>query len=259
MARAFHALAGLCWIGFFGFVLAAWTAILIAEVEAPPAATLELFGLDAWRALCRASAADASFPGLFGMWAAMAAAMMAPTAAPALATYLRLPAPAPSALGFGALAVGYMGVWLGFAAIAALAQRALAAAALLAPNGASVSPWLSAALLGLAGAYQFSRLKRACLNRCRTPLGFFIARWAEGPAGALRMGVALGAACLGCCWALMLLGFVFGVMNLAWMALAMALMMFEKLPDIGRWITAPLGALLLAGAGWRLLLALGAA
>ena len=98
----------------------------------------------------------------------------------------------------------------------------------------------------LAGAYQFSALKAACLTLCRAPLAFFMTHWAEGP---WRNGLRLGAVCLGCCWALMLLAFVGGVMNLAFMAVAMVLMALEKLPAIGRHVTRPLGgALMVSGA-----------
>ena len=105
------------------------------------------------------------------------------------------------------------------------------------------------ALLALAGAYQFSPAKEACLSKCRRPLAFFMAHWDEGP---LRNGLRLGLVCLGCCWALMALAFVGGVMNLAFMGLATVIMGLEKLPDIGRWLTRPLGVALLAGAGWTL-------
>ena len=99
----------------------------------------------------------------------------------------------------------------------------------------------------LAGAYQFSPLKAACLAKCRAPLGFFMQHWDEG---AWRNGLRLGLVCLGCCWALMALAFVGGVMNLAFMGLATAIMVIEKLPDLGRWLTRPLGGLLMMGGLW---------
>jgi predicted metal-binding membrane protein len=105
---------------------------------------------------------------------------------------------------------------------------------------------VSALLLALAGLYQFSTLKEACLNKCRAPLTFFMAHWDEG---ALRNGLRLGLVCLGCCWALMALGFVGGVMNLAFMGLATVVLVVEKLPGLGRWVTRPLGVVLLASAG----------
>jgi len=106
---------------------------------------------------------------------------------------------------------------------------------------------MSGGLLMLAGAYQFSALKAACLAKCRAPLTFFMQHWEEG---AWRNGLRLGLVCLGCCWALMALAFVGGVMNLAFMGLATAIMVIEKLPDLGRWLTRPLGGVLLAGGLW---------
>jgi predicted metal-binding membrane protein len=106
---------------------------------------------------------------------------------------------------------------------------------------------LTAGLLLFAGLYQFSSLKEACLSKCRQPLTFFMAHWDEGP---WRNGLRLGAVCLGCCWALMALAFVGGVMNVAFMGLAALIMVLEKLPEIGRWVTRPLGVVLIAAAIW---------
>jgi predicted metal-binding membrane protein len=120
---------------------------------------------------------------------------------------------------------------------------ALFQAGLLTAFGDSRSGVMSAALLAVAGAYQFSPAKEACLSKCRRPLSFFMQYWDEG---ALRNGVRLGLVCLGCCWALMMLAFVGGVMNLAFMGLATVIMVLEKLPQIGAWLTRPLGVALLA-------------
>jgi predicted metal-binding membrane protein len=177
----------------------------------------------------------------------MAAAMMAPTALPAFATYEDLGHSTETRT--GALVAGYLGVWLGFSVLAAGAQMALFDAGLLTAFGDSRSGALSAALLALAGAYQFSPAKAACLSKCRRPLAFFMAHWDEG---AWRNGVRLGLVCLGCCWALMALAFVGGVMNLAFMGLATVIMVLEKLPQPGRYLTRPLGVVLLAASGWVL-------
>ncbi len=102
-------------------------------------------------------------------------------------------------------------------------------------------------LLAVAGAYQFSPIKEARLSKCRMPLTFFMQHWEEGP---WRNGLRLGLVCLVCCWALMLLAFVGGVMNLAFMGVATVIMVYKKLLEIGRWVTRPLGfALLVASAG----------
>ncbi len=176
------------------------------------------------------------------MWALMAAAMMAPTALPAFATYEDLGRATP--VRPLALMAGYLAVWLGFALVAAAAQMALVGAGLLTPLGDSRSRGLDAALLAGAGLYQFSPLKQACLARCRQPLSFFMQHWDEG---ALRNGLRLGLVCLGCCWALMALAFVGGMSSLGFMALATVVMAAEKL-QAAAWITRPLGAALIFAA-----------
>jgi predicted metal-binding membrane protein len=138
------------------------------------------------------------------------------------------------------------GILLSWAAL----QMGLYTAGLVSAFGDSLTPVLSAGLLALAGLYQLSPLKERCLAKCRAPLTFFFQHW---DAGAWRMGLRLGAVCLGCCWALMLLAFVGGVMNLAFMGLATVIMVLEKLPDIGRPLTRPLGAVLLVAAAMRLM------
>ena len=233
------------WLAFYGLVLAAWALLYAMQLPPDLAAAARLLGPELWEALCSVEPGLAGAPTVFLMWAAMAAGMMAPTALPALATYDDLRASgAGSGAGFAALLAGYLAVWLGFAALATAAQIALAGAGLVSPLGTSASVWLTAALLGLAGLWQLSALKAACLARCRAPLTFFLQHWAEG---AWRMGLRMGFVCLGCCWALMALAFVGGTMNLAFMGGAMVLMTLEKLP-VGQPLTRPLGAALLAAA-----------
>lgn len=233
------------WTGFYALILLAWIAVaLMARGQGGAGVPAEF-----WAALC-APAAEASLPALWAMWALMAAAMMLPTFVPALRTFSDLSAAgATTGASAVALVAGYGAVWLGASALGAGAQAALARAGMLTPFGASLSPWLTAALLAGAGLYQFSVFKGACLAKCRMPLTFFIERWRPGIAAAFGMGLRLGAACLGCCWALMALGFVGGVMTLAWMGAATLFMGFEKLPDLGRHLTRPAGwALIVAGA-----------
>jgi predicted metal-binding membrane protein len=239
--------AVLGWGLFYGGVLAAWVALWgMAQARSALAGD---WGLALLADLCRTDAAGAGFGGLFAMWAVMSVAMMAPTAVPAFRTWATLPGGASGgAVGTLALGLGYLMVWLGASGGFALAQQALGARGWLAPDGASLSSWLTAALFALAGVYQFSRFKAACLSRCRLPLTFFLERWRPGPVAAARSGVDLGLVCLGCCWALMALAFVGGMSSLLWMGLATVLMVVEKLPDIGRHVTRPLGWALLAGA-----------
>jgi predicted metal-binding membrane protein len=202
--------------------------------------------------LCQASTADASIWTSPAMWALMSAGMMLPTAAPTLRSYSTLSAGQPhriDAANVWGLAAGYMAVWLLFAVGAGILQWELARWRLLSAEGSSLSMTFSALLLFVAGLYQFSTMKAACLSRCRSPLAFFMSEWRDGFGGAIRMGLKHGRNCLGCCWALMLLAFVGGTMNLAWMVLSTLLMTLEKLPSIGRPLTKPMGTLLiLAGA-----------
>ncbi|RME15164.1 MAG: DUF2182 domain-containing protein [Alphaproteobacteria bacterium] len=212
--------------------------------------------LDMLASLCVAAGA-ANFWALAAMWGLMAAAMMLPTFVPALKTFLDLGiAGAATTRGAVALVGGYLALWLVASLGGAAAQFGLSRAGMLAQDGRSLSLWLNAALLTGAGLYQFSVLKAACLSKCRLPLTFFIERWRPGLWPALGMGWSLGLICLGCCWALMLLGFVGGTMNLMWMGAATAFMALEKMPEIGRWLTRPAGVLLIAAGAWT---ALGAA
>lgn len=245
----------LLWPAFFGLVLVAWAALWAMGQEAR--AFSGIYGAELWASLCRAGAADLSLPALAAMWAVMVAAMMAPTMVPALRTFLALPAPAGGAGQAAALLSGYLALWLAAALGFAALQLALATRGLLAPDGRSLSAPLTAAFLALAGGYQFSALKEACLSRCRAPLALFLARWRPGLGPAFGIGLRMSADCLGCCWALMLMAFVGGMGNLLFMGLATLIMVTEKLPEIGRPLTRPLGVLLLLSAGAVLLRALG--
>lgn len=235
---------GLLWLGLFGLILTAWAALYAMTLNMPPAG----LATDLWTSLC-GGPMTASYHVLFAMWALMAAAMMLPTFIPALRTFLSLGhTGATQTLDAAMLVGGYAMVWLAFATIAAIAQQQLARFGLVTPEGRSLSLWLSAALLLAAGLYQFSVIKAACLSKCRMPLTFFMERWAPGPVRAFRMGGELGLACLGCCWALMALAFVGGTMNLIWMGAATLFMALEKLPDIGRPLTRPMGVVLILAA-----------
>ncbi|MEX0970803.1 MAG: DUF2182 domain-containing protein [Paracoccaceae bacterium] len=241
-------LPALRWLVFYGMILAAWAG-LFATLSAPEMAAARALGQPVWLALCRAGVAGAGYGAAFVMWALMGAAMMAPSLLPALKTYddLRHTGAVPRG-GFYALVAGYLAVWLGFAAVAAGAQMALAGAG--AGAGAGAMRWGAPLLLAGAGLYQFSALKEGCLSKCRAPLTFFMGNWRDGLGGAAAMGVRLGIICLGCCWALMALGLIGGAMSLAFMGLATLLMALEKLPQIGRHVTTPLGLALLAAAGF---------
>jgi len=186
----------------------------------------------------------------FAMWVVMMAGMMLPSAAPAILLYgtvVRSNGARGTALpGIWIFASGYLLAWIVFSVAATLLQALLEHVSLLTPGLASASTAASALALGAAGAYQLTPLKNACLDTCRNPLEFFIARWRAGAVGALRMGMEHGAYCVGCCWALMLLLFVAGVMNLLWVALIAAFVLVEKLLPGTRTVSLASGAALIA-------------
>jgi len=148
----------------------------------------------------------------------------------------------------GLFLAGYLLVWTAFSAVATAAQWGLHASALLSPGMVSASPVLGGLLLLTAGIFQFTRLKQACLRHCRSPLGFVMGHWREGRDGALRMGLEHGLYCVGCCWVLMALLFVAGVMNLLWVAVISLFVLAEKVLPRGD-LVGRLGgaALLVAG------------
>ncbi len=191
------------------------------------------------------------------MWGGMMIAMMLPSAAPmilAFDTLERRDAPAgratPLSLAFGG---AYLLVWIGFSALAAGAQWGLQASGLLTPMIVSSSERLTAGLLILAGLYQLTPLKQACLKRCRSPLGFLMEEWRDGTGGALAMGLKHGLYCAGCCWALMLLLFAAGAMNPVWIAFLTLAVALEKWPQMPGWLTWIYSAALIA-AGAAILL-----
>lgn len=178
-------------------------------------------------------AANAGIGSTLAMWAVMMIAMMLPTALPSTSLFLglsmrRRPG-AILALPVAAYIVGYLAVWLGYAATAALAQWVLVRAMLLGPSLAIAAAPLGAAVLIAAGIFQLTPLKSACLHRCRSPLALFLGHWRDGVAGAFALGLRGGTWCVGCCWALMAVLFVAGVMNLAWMAVLTVFLLLEKL------------------------------
>ena len=166
------------------------------------------------------------------MWCAMALAMMMPTAAPMILTYAEI-AETGAAKGEAVpsplwLAGGYLAVWLGFALGAAMLQFAATRAAVLNASLTAASGLFSGAVFIAAGAYQFSALKHACVTLCQRPFPFFFANWTTRRTGVFRLGLRQGTYCLGCCWAMMLVMFAVGVMNVVWMAALGVVMTIEK-------------------------------
>jgi predicted metal-binding membrane protein len=171
------------------------------------------------------------------MWAVMMVAMMVPTAAPMTLMYAAVARKAaaqhsPLAPTF-VFVTGYVTMWTIFSVVATIAQHALDRAALLSPTMVSTSARFGAALLIAAGIYQLTPLKNACLENCRAPAHFMSRYWRAGGLGAFRMGLRLGVYCVGCCWILMALLFVGGVMNLLWIAVIAIFVLLEKTIPFG--------------------------
>src|SRR6188474_65776 len=184
------------------------------------------------------------------MWWTMMIGMMVPSAAPMILLFgnvqrRQLAAESPR-LRVALFTAGYLAIWAAFSVLAAVAQLALTKLALLAPLDLTVTAWLGAVLVALAGVYQLTPLKNACLRRCRSPAEFLSSHWRRGNAGAFRMGIEHGLYCVGCCWLLMSLLFVVGVMNLVWVAVIAAFVLIEKLVPQGETTAKINGVALLA-------------
>ncbi len=169
----------------------------------------------------------------FTMWAIMMVAMMVPSAAPMFLLHARIDRTASAAgrkLNSVLVVGGYLLVWTGFSALAAFAQALLVRSGVVsAATLALGSKTIAAGVLLLAAGYEITAAKRFCLDKCQAPMLFVLNHWEPGAGGALRLGLLHGLYCLGCCWALMLLLFVGGVMNLAWVALLGIVIIGEKL------------------------------
>ena len=211
---------------YLGLVVAGMSGIGVLEALCRPS-----FGArDRW------SFAQAGL--VLSMWCAMALAMMLPTAGPMILTYADLAEtaarkgePAASPL---VLTAGYVSIWLGTASVFAATQMLLVRLAVLDSAMATASPLFSGAVFVGAGFYQFSALKHACVTQCQHPFRFFFANWTAEPRGVFRLGAQQGLYCLGCCWAMMLLMFAVGAMNVVWMAALGTVMAIEKISTTTR-------------------------
>ncbi len=190
---------------------------------------------------------------LFVMWWVMMIAMMAPSAAPTVLLYATVKrkqeTASPAAIDSWIFLAGYLVTWAGFSLAAALVQGAFERFGLLSMAMASTSAMLGGGVLIAAGLYQFTPLKQACLRYCENPLLFLSRHWRPGTRGAFRMGLRHGSYCVGCCWFLMILLFVGGVMNLFWIIAIALYVAAEKLLPFGRRLSyAAGGILILSGA-----------
>ena len=236
-------IAGLVCVASLGWVYLLYLARGMAGMNM--SADMALPRMQAWGAVDLAL--------LFVMWAVMMVAMMVPSASPLIlmvaAVNRKRRERDDPLVPTGLFLAGYLLVWTAFSAVATVAQWGLHATALLSPAMVSVSPVVGGLLLLTAGIFQFTTLKQVCLTQCRSPLGFVMRHWRAGRGGAVRMGLEHGGYCVGCCWVLMALLFVAGVMNLLWVAVISLFVLAEKVLPRGE-LVGRLGgaALLVAGA-----------
>ena len=219
IALACIALLAACGWGYLGLILAGQQSAGILRVLCQP--------------IYSPTGNAAALPLTFAMWCATVLAMMLPTAAPMVMTYADLteaaaakgePAASPAVL-----TSGYITLWLSAAVLLTALQAMLQRHGMLDVRVGFANPFISGALFLAAGAYQFSSAKHACLTRCQHPFRFFFANWTSSARTLFRLGLRQGLYCLGCCWAMMLLMFAVGAMNVVWMAILGIVMAVEKL------------------------------
>ena len=235
----------------FPLVCWSWIVVMAHDMYGP------MTGASAWMMTLHWDASHMFL--LWAMWAVMMVGMMLPSAAPLLLLYgvvvRRQSLGRTASRQVYALAGGYAAVWALFSVGATAAQRILSARLIVSPM-MTTSHMVGAGLLIVAGVYQLTPLKLACLQKCQSPLSVMMHRWRSGVAGAFRMGIDHGAYCLGCCWALMLLLFAGGVMHLTTIGLLTIVVLIEKtLPSesSAQWFTWASGSLLLVLAIWMLI------
>ena len=248
----------LAWAGLAILAAAGWAFLAtMAAVQEGAGGPNASYALQLIASLCAVSTgawtpADLALAAV--MWGAMAFAMMLPAGAPLLATYMDIAGAAKAkqmeVVSPSVLIAGYMAVWLVFALAASVVQGALAAAGALSPDMHLVHPVVGALVLIGAGAWQFTPTKHQCLSKCRRPFTWFMANWRDDEVGVFKLGLTQGLICLMCCWALMAVMFVAGLMNLFWMAVLAAVMVLEKTVPNPKPVVYGTGiVLMLSGAG----------
>jgi predicted metal-binding membrane protein len=217
------------WAALLGVAALAWIYLIRMAAAMAMPMDAPLAGVRPWT--------SGDFLMMFLMWTVMMVGMMLPSAIPMTLIYAGVARQAENQGQYVAPTVlfvnGYLLVWTAFSLAATLLQWALDQAALLSPMMVASSPALGAGILIVAGLYQFTPSKNACLDHCRAPARFISEHWRAGPSGGVRMGLHHGAYCLGCCWALMLLLFFGGVMNLLWIAAITLFVLLEKVLPAG--------------------------
>jgi predicted metal-binding membrane protein len=201
--------------------------------------------------------AATDFVLMFVMWLVMMIAMMTPSVAPLVLLFARVNRQrkkqenpfVPTSYMF----TGYFMVWAAFSGLATVLQWLLQQLSWLNPDMIITNKILGSVILVTAGIFQFTSLKHTCLSFCRSPFDFITRYWKEGRKGAIMMGIRNGAYCVGCCWVLMVLLFVSGVMNILWVALIAIFVLVEKVTPKSRWISYAAGCLLIIYGGLVLL------
>ncbi len=235
------------WAGVYFFIIVAWVALFLLGISQSP----HSFSLADWD-----SVADAflnshyhniDFMFLFGMWGMMSLAMMLPSFIPTLRVYEDLRSTGSgSEAGFWALILGYITVWVVYALTMTVIQLLLISLNVLSDSLVGLNSYPIVILFFVAGIYQFMNFKDRCLTYCRNPLLIFLARGEVGLVKEFISGTRFAAWCLGCCFFLMSLCLITGLMNIAWMGLLTIIITFEKLPDLGKFVSKPLGIVLMA-------------
>lgn len=199
------------------------------------------------------------FAFVFVMWVVMMVGMMAPSAAPMIIMYARAGRQGKLAgkplAATGWFAAGYFLAWAGFSLVATFLQWVLDREALLDARMASANILFGAVVLIVAGIYQWTPIKNACLAQCQSPISFLMSHggFRSNVPGCVRLGLIHGTYCVGCCWVLMALLFVVGVMNVLWIALLALLVLLEKLTPWGRWVARIAGAACVVAGAWMVL------
>jgi predicted metal-binding membrane protein len=203
---------------------------------------------------CLAHRGPGTIAHSFIMWTIMMVAMMFPSATPMILMFTIVNQQQGKTqrplMPTGLFVLGYFLVWTVYSALASMVQWGFHTSALLSHNLAITSPLLGGVFLVAAGVFQWTPFREACMAKCRSPLGFLMAEWREGRLGALVMGLKHGLNCVGCCWLLMLLSFVLGIMNILWMALVTVFMLGEKAYPGSQWVSRATGLVLVAWGLW---------
>ncbi len=244
------------WIVLFGLLSVtalAWLYLVLMAADMNDMTAMSEMG-DAMAKIRIVPWTIVDFGLMYVMWSVMMMGMMLPSASPMVLMFAKINRDQRDKgelfVPTGTFVAGYIAIWSAFSLVATVLQLELHDAGWLSPMMASTNAAYSGIAFMLVGLYQWMPLKNACLRHCQTPLGFLMTRWRDGAGGAFRMGLSHGAYCVGCCWALMVLLFVGGVMNLLWVAAIAIFVLAEKFMQPDSWLHRISGAALIAWGAW---------